>query len=143
MGTVYTPEIADIILARISEGLTVQAAIKGIGFPSLPEFYAWLRESEEFRRAYGIARECKADTLVEEALELSDDVPEDKDAIAKATLQVNTRKWIAARFLPKVYGDKVEHSGEITNPYAATPIPVTERNTDRLGTATRPPEKRH
>jgi hypothetical protein len=31
-------------------------------------------------------------------------------------LQVNTRQWLASRFLPKVFGDKVTHSGDADNP---------------------------
>lgn len=143
MTALYTPEIADIICARIACGQTVQKAISGIGYPTLAEFYAWLRESEEFRRQYEIARECKGDTLVEEALSLADECAADRDEIAKVTLQVNTRKWIASKFYPKRYGERIEHSGTVDHNYSRVPIPAEERDIDALDIPGRTPTRRH
>jgi hypothetical protein len=59
----------------------------------------------------------QADLLAEECLEISDDAHDDikydKDGnetcntefVARARLRIDTRKWLAAKLLPKQYGD--------------------------------------
>lgn len=133
MGRPYEPEVGDAICAAISCGMTIQKALASIrNGPNMVQFYQWQRESPDFARAYDIARECKADTLVEQALGLADDCSDESNsAVNKARLQVDTRKWIAGRFAPKRYGDRIEHTGEMTHNYVSQPIPVEQRNSDR------------
>jgi hypothetical protein len=70
----------------------------------------WLNENEEFRAAYARAREKRAETFAEQMIEIAD-TAEDP---AKARLQVETRKWIASKLLPRMYGDnqrvEVQHT---------------------------------
>lgn len=40
----------------------------------------------------------------------------DKDNIQRSRLQVDARKWIAAKLKPNRYGDKVELSGSESSP---------------------------
>ncbi len=40
-------------------------------------------------------------------MEISDDVPEDAQDVAKARLRIDTRKWVCARMSPKKYSDKI------------------------------------
>ena len=56
-------------------------------------------------------------------LEIADETPPDKDAIAAARLRIDTRKWVMSRMNPKKYGEKVDvamsggtkvtHDGEV------------------------------
>ena len=58
----------------------------------------------------GIVRTTKADGSIEERSE---------DMTAHRRLQIDTRKWLLSRWLPKVYGDKVELAGSLTVKKAA------------------------
>ena len=40
-------------------------------------------------------------------MEISDDVAEDAQAVAKARLRIDTRKWVCARMAPKKYSDRL------------------------------------
>jgi hypothetical protein len=66
---------------------------------------AWVNEDrgrvERLRGALGI----EGHLLVKEALEIADGAED----VGKARLQVDTRKWAAARLNPDWYGDKVKH----------------------------------
>jgi hypothetical protein len=53
------------------------------------------------------AREAQADKLFKECLEIADKATPENVSVAR--LQVDTRKWAAARLAPKKYGDRVEH----------------------------------
>src|SRR5262245_1332106 len=46
----------------------------------------------------------------EEILELSDKIEDDNPVkVQRARLQVDSRKWLAARMAPKKYGDRISH----------------------------------
>ncbi len=47
------------------------------------------------------------DKLFKECLEIADKATPENVSVAR--LQVDTRKWAAARLAPKKYGDRVEH----------------------------------
>lgn len=108
-------EIWPRIFERISCGESLNAILKTDGYPS----YAWatktLREDPELRRQYEIAREDRADALADDLVELAD-TPMPKglqgsDASAwvqQLRLQVDVRKWVAAKLRPRIYGDRID-----------------------------------
>jgi len=53
------------------------------------------------------AREAQADKLFKECLEIADKATPENVNVAR--LQVDTRKWAAARLAPKKYGDHISH----------------------------------
>ena len=75
--------------------------------PSQQSVYTWLREDVDFLERYTRAREAQADKLFKECLEIADKATPENVSVAR--LQVDTRKWAAARVAPKKYGDRVEH----------------------------------
>jgi hypothetical protein len=82
-----------------------------------------LRDHPEFAEQYTRAREIQADKLFDEILEIADERETDTiltvdgrelvnhDAIARAKLRVDARKWMAGKLRPKVYGDKIAVGG--------------------------------
>jgi hypothetical protein len=83
-----------------------------------------------FFAQYARAREIGYAVMAEELLELSDKPNIGTKEVSKATgleittgdnvdrtrLQIDTRKWLLSKMLPKIYGDKqqIEHSGTLT-----------------------------
>ena len=56
------------------------------------------------------ARAEQADKLAKEILELSDKIEDDNPVkVQRARLQVDSRKWLAARLAPKKYSDHITH----------------------------------
>ena len=48
--------------------------------------------------------------MAKEILELSDKIEDDNPVkVQRARLQVDSRKWLAARLAPKKFGDQVQH----------------------------------
>lgn len=85
---------------------------------------------------YARAREVQADKLFDECLTIADqyDATAEKleggtDHINRARLRIDTRKWMAGKLRPKVYGDKLELAG---NPDAPL-IHTIERRIVRTG----------
>lgn len=80
----------------------------------LSKVYEWL-SSDEYRDNYTLAQEARADKMFDDLLGIADECSEDKDAVAKARLMIDTRKWVMGRMCPKKYGEKlgVDVSGKI------------------------------
>ena len=44
----------------------------------------------------------------------------DHDHVSRSRLRVDTRKWVLSKMLPKVYGDKLQHTGDGGGPVTLT-----------------------
>ena len=111
--TQYTPEIGDFICEQISRKRALASICDSDNsLPCARTVYRWLREHEEFCQNYIIAKDDQAEFLAEDTLEISDDLEIDPQ---HKRIMVDTRKWLASKFKPKKYGDKIynEHSGYV------------------------------
>lgn len=98
----------------------------------MPEFqtvYEWLYMYPEFDEAYTRAKTRQMQVMIEETLEIADNgqrdykigengIVADHDHISRAKLRVETRKWIASKLAPKIYGDSTILRGDKDNPIA-------------------------
>lgn len=119
MNSTYTPELADEICSRIADGKSLRTICKAEDMPSRDTVRRWLngdavseKECIEFKAKYARAREDQADVYAEECVEIAD---EETDA-AKARNRIAARQWYASKLRPKVYGDKMLHTGDDDNP---------------------------
>lgn len=94
-------------------------------FPCKQTIHEWKYDFPEFADLYAKAKREQADLFVEEVMSISDDDSEDvlvganglipnSAKIQRHRLRVDTRKWIACKLLPKVYGDKVISESSVT-----------------------------
>ncbi|RVJ07872.1 hypothetical protein CN193_04915 [Sinorhizobium meliloti] len=84
-------------------------------------------KDEDFGAQYARAREAGMEALADEILQIADSQEGDvittedgreivnHDAIQRARLRVDTRKWLMSKIAPKKYGDRLDlnHSGSI------------------------------
>ena len=127
----FTQELFDTICERIAGGESLRSICRDEDMPSQTAVFNWLAKDAALVEQYTRARELQADTLFDEMLDIADNpmigekrkVKEDGsvevmtgDMIEHRRLQVDTRKWMAGKMRPKVYGDKidVEHGGNLT-----------------------------
>jgi len=118
--TKFNQEIADSIcetIATSSKGLRAICEQHGISTPTL---LLWLKENEQFSIQYARAKEFQADFMADDIVSISDESPTinpttggvDSGMVAHNRLRIDARKWIAAKLLPKKYGEKLQQ--EIT-----------------------------
>lgn len=112
--SIYTPELATEICARMSEGRSLRSVCRDEDMPDIRTVMRWLGdpEKQEFCQQYAHARESLADALVEETLDLADGCDPESGAVNKARLQVDTRKWFASKVAARKYGDKLALGGD-------------------------------
>lgn len=126
----YTPELGERICEEMIAGRSLRSICNEDWCPSISNVCGWLARNEEFRKQYAQARESQAEILADEIVELADTCREgvrtkvtDKgietitgDMVERSKLQVDARKWVAARLLPKKYGDSVKLGDMQGNP---------------------------
>jgi len=104
--------LADRICKRLEQGMSLRKACAGeIDNAAV---LRWVRDSEEFAQQYTRAREIgwlgKTDRileLVDEAHEAALDPDFSTSRLSACRFEVDTLKWMLAKMLPKVYGERV------------------------------------
>jgi hypothetical protein len=69
----YDVLVAETIRNRLSSGESLRAICADPAMPGRATVFRWLAGNEEFRRSYSLARECRAEDLSDEILEIADD----------------------------------------------------------------------
>lgn len=111
---IYDVAVMQEVLDRLADGESLRKICRDAHMPS----EALVRKRARvpgswFSAQYALAREIGYEGLADELLELSDSKLDDP---ARSRLQVDTRKWLLSKCLPKVFGDKLlhDHSGTVT-----------------------------
>jgi hypothetical protein len=118
---VYTDALADEICDRLAEGEPLVRICDTPGFPAQSTVKKWALERADFGARYARARAIGYELLADEVIAIGDasilyrGVP-DNALVQQARLRSDNRKWLLSKMLPKVYGDKVEISGDASAP---------------------------
>ena len=125
--SLYTDKLASKICRRLAEGESLRAICADKAMPAISTVMGWLFDGnhDEFLEQYARAREAQAEVRADEIVDIADDdtndFTADKDGklvadhehIQRSRLRVDARKWIAAKLLPKRYGDKLDLGGTV------------------------------
>jgi len=134
----FTQEVANLICERMAKGESLRSVCRDEGMPAESSVREWaLDDQQGFAAQYARARELQAEALVGEIIEISDDGTNDfmvrksnsekgagiqdgkvldQEHMQRSRLRVDSRKWLASKILPKIYGDKLQHSGDENSP---------------------------
>jgi transposase-like protein len=119
----YDETIADAVCDAISsESKGLAAIITQLEYDISPSLiYKWIQQNESFRERYARAKAEQALVLADEITEIADNTQAGEiitekgdgtvetkhaDMLEHRKLRIESRKWLAAKLLPKVYGDK-------------------------------------
>jgi hypothetical protein len=146
----FSQKIASVICKALSEGKSLRAVCEADGMPSESTVRAWaLDDVEGFAAQYARAREIGYERLADEILAIAD-TPQtgvktttkasgtetvEGDMIEHRRLQVDARKWMLAKMLPKKYGDRLqtEHTGPNGGPIESkTTLDVSGLSVEQL-----------
>jgi hypothetical protein len=94
--------------------------------PAKATVFRWLACNQEFRRSYAFARECQAEDLAFEILEIADDSSRDyvkktgadgkvtwvfdKERFARQRLKIKALRWIMGRMAPRKYSNRLSRA---------------------------------
>jgi hypothetical protein len=135
----YTPELADEIVERLSEGEPLASICRDEHMPAVRTVSDWKEAHPSFSADFARAREEGEDYLAAECLEIADDGRRDyhvsddgrevvdHDHIQRSKLRIETRLKLLAKWNPKKYGDRLTHAGD-----AEAPVQVEHSGTVAL-----------
>ena len=126
----YTPELADEICQRLSNGEPLRQICRDDHMPAWQKIYEWMAKDEKLSGAIAHARDLGYDAMAEECLIIADtpkfgqtQVMTDKgssttveDMLGHRKLQIETRLKLLAKFNPKKYGERVQLAGSKDEP---------------------------
>lgn len=113
----YTKAIAARICAELADGKSLRTICAADDMPCKTTVFTWLQEHKEFLNQYARARDAQADALFDEMIDIADETSgdtyedsngntrTDNEVVQRSRLRIETRKWIAGKLRPKVYGD--------------------------------------
>ncbi len=117
----YNQYVADEICNRIANGESLRKILsdpKCDWMPSTPTVFRWIEGNEDFRKQYEFARQIQAEAFADDIVSIADgsdaeNAEERVSTTQRDRLRVDARKWAASELLPKKYGDKIEHGGNL------------------------------
>jgi len=112
-GVQYSEELALEILDHVASGKSLKSfcEVNGERIPGRPTrqaVFQWRANIKGFGDLFNEAMRDRAHLLVDEIVHIADT----EDDVKKARNMIDARKWAAARYLPKVYGDRLAVTGE-------------------------------
>ncbi len=136
--TKHTEALAREICQCMADGVSLREVCRAERMPAESTVRGWAIDNVEgFSAQYARGVELRAMRWAEEALEIADDgtndwvkrhteddgtkVVCDHEHIQRSRLRVDTRKWLLSKVLPKVYGDKLQHTGDGGGPIRVRP----------------------
>ena len=120
--SLYTPELADEIIERISNGTPLAQICRDEHMPGLTTVYDWMRKDPALAERFARAREAGHDMIANDALRIADETPPptekggtDAGFVQWQKNRIWTRLQLLAKWDPKRYGEKaeVEHKGNV------------------------------
>ena len=112
--TDYTPELADLICARLAMGESLVSIGSDKTMPGRSTIHDWLNPVHpsyaglEFSDKYAHAREDQADFKADEIEDIADRTLRGEIRPDVARVVIDTKKWTASKLRPKRYGDKID-----------------------------------
>ncbi len=154
----FKQEVADAICERLANGDALVRICELEGMPTTTTVRKWLVEGaradapkhlKDFLANYTRAREEQADAIFDECLAIADNATDDvlflteessdgegarpaikHSAIQRAKLQIDTRKWMAAKLRPKKYGERMQVAGDPDAPIKTENVTLTLTSED-------------
>jgi hypothetical protein len=110
----YTARVAKDICQYIALGMTLQQALKEIGYlaPTPAAVWRWMDEHADFREMYERARQLQADQYADKMLEMGQEVIDRPSNAAAYRVAIDVLKWQAEVRNRAKYGSKVDESGK-------------------------------
>lgn len=105
----YSYKLCVEICTRVSNGENIrQILLSKEKYPNFQTFCNWKRKNPELLDLYARSRENKSEIVDSQIDEIMADLRNGKIDAPTARVLIDTLKWKAAKYYPKMFGDKVD-----------------------------------
>jgi hypothetical protein len=105
----YTEELGGQIADRLACGEPLSQICKDAGMPHRITVNRWCRVHPDFAAIFARAREEAGEVWAERALQAA--LQANPVTANASRLKYDALRWYASKLAPKVYGDKLQHTG--------------------------------
>jgi hypothetical protein len=109
----FSKELFDKVCERIADGESLRAICRDQNMPSTASFLKWVANDEALAEHYARAREAQADADADQIGDIAQRVLSGEFDPQAARVAIDALKWSAGKRKPKVYGDKLDLSGNV------------------------------
>lgn len=107
----YNFDLCVEICDRVAEGANIKTVLKSNEkYPSFQTWCNWKREYNELLDLYTRSIQDKAESVDEEIDFIMDMVKSKEIDPVSGRLLIDTLKWKAGKYYPKMFGDKIDHT---------------------------------
>jgi alkyl hydroperoxide reductase subunit AhpC len=113
----YNFDLCIEICNKIADGQNIKAILESKdNYPAFSTWCKWKRENQELSNLYVNSIQDKSESVDAQIDEIWEGCKNGLYDASTANVLIQTLKWKASKYYPKMFGDKVqqEHSGEIT-----------------------------
>ena len=139
----YTDELAEEICKRLANGEPLRVICRDEHMPCWTTVYDWINSNADLAQRIARARELGADAIAEDTISIMDEPPErigtafgdkiDPGYVQWQKNRVEQRLKLLAKWQPKKYGDRVDHTssdGSMSPPQAIEIVHVKPTSKD-------------
>ena len=103
----YDFELCKEICDKIADGKhVVQVLDSDERYPTWSTFRRWKQQNPELQTLYTNSIQDKAEMLIYEIIQTMEDIKQGKLDAIQGRVIIDTYKWMAAKFYPKMFGDR-------------------------------------
>jgi len=113
----YNFDLCIEICNKIADGENIKTILESKdNYPAFSTWCKWKRENQELSNLYVNSIQDKSESVDAQIDEIWEGCKNGLYDASTANVLIQTLKWKASKYYPKMFGDKVqqEHSGEIT-----------------------------
>jgi hypothetical protein len=104
--SIKTPDLLGEFLRRISHGRSISSVCADNDMPDTSTVYDWISKDSDFSERYARACADRGLLYADRISDISDKLMKGEIAPDVARVAIDSYKWISARLVPKLYGDR-------------------------------------
>lgn len=131
----YNIELCKEICELIADGDSVRSVLASNElYPDFTTWCRWKRDHDELRNLYVNAQQDKTESLIDNIQKVRDMALQGQIEPSVANVVMQTDKWLASKFYPKMFGERLQHANDPDNPITNVSIlnidPLSDDATD-------------
>lgn len=104
----FAEDVIEELLEKLTAGQSLTAICADKRMPARRTVYDWIDNDDDFSARFHASRARGVHALADECLTIADEDAEDAVQVQNKRVRIDTRLRLAGKWLPSLYGDKLD-----------------------------------